>query len=96
MVWLRLKVFFFGMVTVLTFVGIDSRSGFEQKGYGLVTTQSFFFWYGYGFNVCWYRLKKWFRTKRLWFGYDSKFFFFGMVTVLTFVGIDVTKVFYRN
>jgi len=26
--------FFFGMVTVLTFFGIDSKSGFEQKGYG--------------------------------------------------------------
>ena len=28
------KLFFFGMVTVLTFVGIDSFSGFESKGYG--------------------------------------------------------------
>ena len=37
------KLFFFGMVMVFTFVGIDSRSGFEQKGYGLVPTQSFFF-----------------------------------------------------
>ena len=27
---------------------------------------------GYGFHVFWYRLKKWFRAKRLWFGSDSK------------------------
>jgi hypothetical protein len=37
-----IQSFFFVIVMVLTFFGIDSRSGFEQKGFGLFPTQSFF------------------------------------------------------
>ena len=47
--------FFFGMVMVLRFFGIDSFSGYDQKGYGFGYDSKFFF-FGYGFEVFWYRL----------------------------------------